>query len=116
MFQSFFSPIQLEEVMVICIGLGTLLPVTSVLRCKTCQPIIERIKQKIPQFCTQALRKVVFEKYGLITPSVNKAVLRHLYEDLVGNNLAADTASQEEVDARVSVFFDLEEPYLVFNL
>ena len=34
----------------------------------------------------------------------------------MGDNSAAATASQEEVDARVSTFFDLEEPELVFDL
>ena len=42
---------------------------------QSCQPIIERIKQEIPQFHTREMRKVAFEKYGLITSSVKKAVL-----------------------------------------
>ena len=83
---------------------------------QSCQPIIERVKQEIRKFHTRAMRKVAFEKYGLITPSVKKAVLRHLYKDLVGDDSTAATASQEEVDARVSAFFDLEEPDLVFDL
>ena len=34
-------------------------------------------------------RRVAFEKYGLITPSVKKSVMRHLYKDLVGDSAAA---------------------------
>ena len=83
---------------------------------QSCQPITERIKQEIPQFHTRAMCKVAFEKHGLITPSVKKAVLQQLCQDLVGDDLAAATASQEEADARVFTFFDLEEPELVFDL
>ena len=83
---------------------------------QTCQPIIERIKQEIPQFHTRAMHKVAFEKYRLIIPSVKTAVLRHLYKDLMGDDPAAAPASQEEVDVTVSTFFDLEEPELGFDL
>lgn len=62
------------------------------------------------------MRQVAFEKYGLITPSVKKSVMRHLYKDLVGDSAAAETTSQADIDARVSAFFDLEEPDLVFDL
>ena len=61
------------------------------------------------------MRQVTFEKYGLITPSVKKSVLRHVYRDLVGDQSAAETTSQAEVDARVGRFFDLEEPDIVFD-
>ena len=42
--------------------------------------------------------------------------MRHLYKDLVGDSAAAETTSQADIDARVSAFFDLEEPDLVFDL
>ena len=62
------------------------------------------------------MRQVAFEKYGLITPSVKKSVMRHLYKDLVGDSSAAETTSQADIDSWVSAFFDLEEPDLVFDL
>ena len=62
------------------------------------------------------MRQVAFEKYGLITPSVKKSVLRHVYRDLVGDQSAAETTSQAEVDARVGRFFDLEGSDIVFDL
>ena len=52
----------------------------------------------------------------MATSSVKKSVLRHVYRDLVGNQSAAETISQAEVDARVGRFFDLEEPDIVFDL
>ena len=83
---------------------------------QSCQPIIERIKVKIPSFHTRAIRQAAFEKYGLISPHVKKAVLRHLYKDLLGDSSSAATTRQKEVDERVTAFFELEEPDLVFDL
>ena len=37
------------------------------------------------------MRKAAFDKYGLVTLSVKKSVLRHMYKDLAGNIYAADT-------------------------
>ena len=45
---------------------------------QTCQPIIEDLKAKVPLFHSRAMRKTAFEKFGLITPTVRKSVLRHL--------------------------------------
>lgn len=42
---------------------------------QSCLPIIERVKRDIPQYHTRAMRKLAFEKYGLITPSVKKSVM-----------------------------------------
>ena len=44
------------------------------------------------------MRQAAYEKYGLISPHVKKAVLWHMYKDLVGDSSAAATTSQEEVD------------------
>ena len=60
------------------------------------------------------MRKAAFEKYGLITPSVKKSILRHMHKDLAGDVSAADT-SQAEVDNRVDVFFELEDPDLIYD-
>ena len=78
---------------------------------QTCQPITERIKV---DFHTRAMRQAAFQKYGLISRSLKKAVLRHMYKDLVGDTSAAATTSQ--VDDRVAAFFDLEEPDLIYDL
>lgn len=59
---------------------------------------------------------VAFEKYGLITAAVKKSLMRHFYKDLVGDQSAADTMSQAEIDARVCAIFDLEEPDIEFDL
>ena len=62
------------------------------------------------------MQQAAYEKYGLISPHVKKAVLWHMYKDLVGDSSAAATTSQEEVDKRVAAFFKFENPDLVFDL
>ena len=59
------------------------------------------------------MRQAAFEKYGLISPSIKKSVLCHMYRDLVGDECAAATTNQEEIDEHVNAFFELEEPNLV---
>jgi len=81
-----------------------------------CQPLIESIKIGIPQFLTRAMRQAAFEKYGLISPSIKKSVLCLMYRDLVGDESAAATTNQEEIDEHVNAFFELEEPNLVYDL
>ena len=75
---------------------------------QTCQPLIESIKVKISQYQTRAMRQAAFDRYGLISPSIKKSVLRHMYKDLVGDASAAETTPQAEIDERVRVFFKLE--------
>lgn len=69
---------------------------------QSCQPILEA---EILRFHTRAMRQAAFEKYGLISPRVKKAVLRHVYKDLVGDSSAAATTNQQEVDQQVAVLF-----------
>ena len=83
---------------------------------QSCQPILKSIRSDIPQFHTRAMRQAVYEKYGLISPSIKISVLRHMYKDLVGDSSAAATTSQSELDERVCAFFELEEPDLTYDL
>ena len=78
---------------------------------QTCQPL-KRIRTMIS---TCAMRQAAFEKYGLVSPSIKKVVLQHMYKDLVGDSSAAITTSQE-VDERVAAFFEFEEPDLIYDL
>lgn len=60
------------------------------------------------------MRQAAYEKYGLISASIKKAVLCHTYEDLEGDLSAAATTSQSELN--VCAFIELEEPDLVYDL
>ena len=80
------------------------------------QPLIEQLKKDIPQYHTRAMKRVMYEKFGLVTPSTKKSVLRHLYKDLVGDCSASANLSESEIDERVAALFELEEPSLVYDL
>ena len=83
---------------------------------QTSQPIIEELKMTIPQYHTRAMRRAAFEKFGLVSPCTKKSVSRHLYKDLVGDCSASSNLSESEVDERVNVLFELEEPSLIYDL
>ncbi len=53
---------------------------------KTCQPVIEKLKNDIPQYHTRAMRRDAFELFGLISPNTKKSVVRRLYKELVCNS------------------------------
>ena len=80
------------------------------------QPIIEHLKQKIPQYHTRAMRREAYAKFGLVTATANKSVLRHLYKDFVCDSSASANLSESEIDARVNLMFELEDPSLVYDL
>ena len=50
---------------------------------QTVQPIIEHLKQNIPQYYMRAMLREAYAKFGLVTSTTKKSVLRHLYKDFV---------------------------------
>ena len=62
------------------------------------------------------MRKLAFSKFGLITPAVKKSILRYFYKDLTGDASVSDTSDQHEIDERVRLFFELEEPDVALDL
>ena len=83
---------------------------------QVCQPIIEQLKANMPMHHTRAMRKAMFEKFGLVNKNVNKSVLRHFYRDLTGDCAVSSSVSEKEVDERLLALFELEEPDLVYDL
>jgi len=47
---------------------------------QSCQPVIESLKSSMPEYHTRAMRNTMFDKFGLVTGGVKKAVLRHFYQ------------------------------------
>ena len=88
------------------------------------QPIIEHLKQNIPQYHTRAMRREAYAKFGLVMATTNKSVLRHLYKsvlrhlykDFVSDSSASANLSEAEIDSRVNLLFELEDPSLVYDL
>ena len=79
---------------------------------QSCQPIIESLKADMPQYHTRAMRRVMFDKFGLVTKNVKKSVLHHFYCDLTGDRTVSPSPSEKEVDEILSALFELEEPDL----
>ena len=83
---------------------------------QTVHPIIERLKQNIPQYHTRAMRREAYAKFGLVTANTKKSVLRHLYKDFVCDSSASANLSEAEIDSRVNLLFELEDPSLFYDL
>ena len=58
----------------------------------------------------------MFDKYGLVSKNMNKAILHHFYRDLTEDNAANTMLSEKEVDERVNLLFELEEPDFIYDL
>ena len=48
------------------------------------QRVIEQIKKNIPTYHTRAMRKDMFQRFGLLTASVKPATMRFIYRSLTG--------------------------------
>ena len=83
---------------------------------QSCQPVIESLKSSMPEYHTRAMRNAMYDKFGLVTGNVKKAVLRHFYRDLTGDMASSPSLSEQEVDERLEALFDLEEPELLYDL
>ena len=83
---------------------------------QTTQPHIEDIRKKIPLYHTWAMRRDIFDRFGLVCQQQKKSVLRALYKDLVGDCSASANLNESAIDERVTTLLELEEPSLVYNL
>ena len=75
--------------------------------------MIERVKALIPQYHTRAMRRAMFEKFGRISPYTKPSALRYFYKELMGDQSAASTTEQEEVDKRIKQIIDMEDPIVL---
>lgn len=67
----------------------------------------------LPPIHTHAMRKVLFTKFGRLSPNVK---LRYLYSELNGDHSAADTTDQAEIDAFVCQIIELEDCDIIPDL
>jgi len=80
------------------------------------QVTVENMKAVIPQYHTRAMRTAMFEKFGRISPSTKPSTLRYFYKELTGDQAAASTTEQEEVDQRILQIIDMEDPTVLHDL
>ena len=79
-------------------------------------PIIETIKEKIPTFHTRAMRRILFMKFGRVSPTIKPQVLHYFYHELTGDSCASDTSDQAEIDERIRQIIELEDPDNIADL
>ena len=80
------------------------------------QQTIEIVKKQIPTFHTRTMRRSLMQKYGRVAPNIKPAVLRSLYRDLTDDSSAATNQHTAEVDERVRLILDMEDPDVVLDL
>ena len=83
---------------------------------QSCHQVIESMKSSIPAYHTRAVRKIMFDKFGLVSKNMKKAILRYFYHDLTGDKSVSPALFEKEVDERVDLFFELEEPDFIYDL
>lgn len=80
------------------------------------QSTIEKAKEEIPVYHTRAMRRALFEKFGRIAPTMKPAILRGLYRELTNDVCAPSCLSEAEIDERVQMVLDMEDPNVVIDL
>ena len=80
------------------------------------QAVVENVKAVIPIYHTRAMRTAMFEKFGRISPLTKPSVLRYFYKELTGDQAAASTTHQQEVDQRILQIIDMEDPTVLPDL
>jgi hypothetical protein len=56
------------------------------------------------------------QKYGRVAPNIKPAVLRSLYRDLTDDSSAATNQHTAEIDERVRLILDMEDPDVVLDM
>jgi hypothetical protein len=74
--------------------------------------IRDLLKEKMPTFKTRAMRREFVNTCELFLGNVEKARIRRIYKDFVGD----DTADDSELDIRVKLAFTLCDPNLITDL
>jgi hypothetical protein len=78
--------------------------------------LVEKIKKEIPTYHTRAMKKEFFYLCGRISPSSKPYVLRNIYCALTGDNSAARTTDEAEMNERISEAITMEDPDIIIDL
>ena len=62
------------------------------------------------------MRTAMFKKFGRISPSIKPSSLRYFYKELTGDESAASTTEQADVDKRIKQIIDMEDPNVLPDL
>ena len=75
-----------------------------------CMTEIEHVKLLLPSYKTRAMRITAFRKFGRITPGMSPANFRYMYKELTGDYSASCNLDQSEIEKRVKLAIDMEDP------
>ena len=76
----------------------------------------ESFKSNMPEYHTRVMQKAIYDKFGLVTGRVSKAVLCCFHHELTGDQQSSPSLPKQEVDERLEALFDWEEPELLYDL
>ncbi|PKC53189.1 hypothetical protein RhiirA1_479812 [Rhizophagus irregularis] len=71
--------------------------------------------KSLPKYSTWQMRKNVINKYSLYT-RLSPAILCTLYQDLTGNAISNSNLISQEVQERIKLMYETQDPNIVFDL
>ncbi|UZO26794.1 uncharacterized protein OCT59_019007 [Rhizophagus irregularis] len=71
--------------------------------------------KSLPKYSTRQMRKNVINKYSLYT-RLSPAILCTLYQDLTGNAISNSNLISQEVQERIKLMYETQDPNIVFDL
>ena len=79
------------------------------------QDVKRNVTTNFPTYRSRAMRREYTSKFGKVTKT-SAAVLRGMYQTLVGDSSCSTNLASEEIDKRVQQFFETEDTDLVIDL
>ena len=80
------------------------------------QQTIEKVKEKIPVYHTRSMRQALQSKFGRVTAGIKPCVLRALYRDLTNDHSSPSNVTEAEIDERMRMLLEMEDPDVVVDL
>ena len=77
--------------------------------------VILQVQEQIPHFHTRAMRSRFIQVFGLVT-GVKPAILREMYRQLTGDNSSAHDEEEAQINGRVRLAIDMEDPDVIIDL
>ena len=77
--------------------------------------VVQSLMRNVPVYHTRAMRRLFIQKASLMC-NVKCKDARYIYRELSGDNSAPETVDQFEVDKRVALAFDMQDPEILTDL
>ena len=77
---------------------------------------LQEIKDRMPTYHTRALKNHFIRRYGVFTNTTPNYILRDIYRELTNDASASTNLSASELDSRLKVALDAEDPDILVDL